>query len=187
MAFGLIHYHIYNKAESREIMKKLFVFGVLGLLVFVVFSAFYREKERKPIEETIESTVVSKEQESTYQQNEIQEDKTQVADPEEMLVDFGTHFLNFHSLKERNQSVKEYMTEKCREENGINVDLNAEFQSVGKIEKVFQDIEDSQIYALLGYEDSRGMKNEVFFVIKLIKENGEFKIDSFRYEQLHIH
>ena len=60
----------------------------------------------------------------------VLEDKTTEAskepeNPRPMLLAFGNKFLNFNSLKERNQSVKEYMTEKCQEENGINVDLDA--------------------------------------------------------------
>ncbi|WP_202608778.1 hypothetical protein [Enterococcus hirae] len=42
-------------------------------------------------------------------------------------------------------------------------------------------------YALLGEEDSRGVKNEVLFVVQLVEEDGQYKIDNFRYEQLHVH
>ena len=80
-----------------------------------------------------------------------------------------------------------YMTEKCQEENGINVDLDAKFRSVGKIVKVFQDTDSEKQYALLGEEDSRGVKNEVLFVVQLVEEEGQYKIDNFRYEQLHVH
>lgn len=107
--------------------------------------------------------------------------------PRPMLLEFGNNFLNFNSLKERNQSVKEYMTKKCQEDNGINVDLNAEFQSKGQIIRVFQDTEEKNLYALLGEEESRGMKDDVLFVIKLVEEDGQYKIDNFRYEQLHVH
>ncbi|EMF0152678.1 hypothetical protein ACTXLQ_13560, partial [Enterococcus hirae] len=79
------------------------------------------------------------------------------------------------------------MTEKCQEENGINVDLDAKFRSVGKIVKVFQDTDNEKQYALLGEEDSRGVKNEVLFVVQLVEEDGQYKIDNFRYEQLHVH
>ena len=79
------------------------------------------------------------------------------------------------------------MTEKCQEENGINVDLDAKFRSIGKIVKVFQDTDSDNQYALLGEEDSRGVKNEVLFVVQLIEEDGQYKIDNFRYDQLHVH
>ncbi|EOW1884962.1 EF0163 family protein [Enterococcus hirae] len=169
-------------------MKKSVVFCILGLLLL---AGCHKKTEVKQVAEEstrlTQSTSIVEEKEQNFQGFETQETEKQVIDPKKMLLDFGNHFLNFDSLQERNQSVKAYMTEKCQEENGINVDLNAEFKSVGKIEEVFQDVEDSQIYALLGYENSRGVKNEVFFVMKLVEENGEYKIDSFRYDQLHIH
>ncbi|EOS7785749.1 hypothetical protein FAD87_RS09460 [Enterococcus hirae] len=169
-------------------MKKSVVFCILGLLLL---AGCHKQAEMKQaVEETTQSTSstsIVEEKEQDFQEFKTEETEKQVTDPKKMLEDFGNHFLNFDSLQERNQSVKAYMTEKCQEENGINVELNAEFKSVGKIEEVFQDVEDSQIYALLGYENSRGVKNEVFFVMKLVEENGEYKIDSFRYDQLHVH
>ncbi|EMF0390915.1 hypothetical protein JMQ92_002705, partial [Enterococcus hirae] len=53
--------------------------------------------------------------------------------------------------------------------------------------KVFQDTDSEKQYALLGEEDSRGVKNEVLFVVQLVEEDGQYKIDNFRYEQLHVH
>ena len=157
-------------------MKKV----ILLSLLTVLFLSGCHKKEEKTVEET-----------TTSQSTMVLEDKTteiskEPENPRPMLVAFGNKFLNFNSLKERNQSVKEYMTEKCQEENGINVDLDAKFRSVGKIVKVFQDT-DSEKYALLGEEDSRGVKNEVLFVVQLVEEDGQYKIDNFRYEQLHVH
>lgn len=150
-------------------------------LLAVLFLSGCHKKEEKTVEET-----------TTSQSTMVLEDKTTEANkepenPRPMLVAFGNKFLNFNSLKDRNQSVKEYMTEKCQEENGINVDLDAKFCSVGKIVKVFQDTDNEKQYALLGKEDSRGVKNEVLFVVQLVEEDGQYKIDNFRYEQLHVH
>lgn len=158
-------------------MKKV----ILLSLLTVLFLSGCHKKEEKTVEET-----------TTSQSTMVLEDKTTEAskepeNPRPMLLAFGNKFLNFNSLKERNQSVKEYMTEKCQEENGINVDLDAKFRSVGKIVKVFQDTNNEKQYALLGEEDSRGVKNEVLFVVQLVEEDGQYKIDNFRYEQLHVH
>lgn len=154
---------------------------ILLSLLAVLFLSGCHKKEETKVTET-----------NTSQSTMVLEDKTtetskEPENPRPMLLAFGNKFLNFNSLKERNQSVKEYMTEKCQEENGINVDLDAKFRSVGKIVKVFQDTDNEKQYALLGEEDSRGVKNEVLFVVQLIEEDGQYKIDNFRYEQLHVH
>ncbi|EMF0094439.1 hypothetical protein O1F49_002668 [Enterococcus hirae] len=158
-------------------MKKVILLSLLAVL----FLSGCHKKEEKTVEET-----------NTNQSTMVLEDKTtetskEPENPRPMLLAFGNKFLNFNSLKERNQSVKEYMTEKCQEENGINVELNAEFRSVGKIISVFQDIEEPNQYVLLGEEESRGVKNDLLFVVHLVEENGQYKIDNFRYEQLHVH
>lgn len=158
-------------------MKKVILLSLLAVL----FLSGCHKKEEMKVTET-----------NTSQSTMLLEDKTtetskEPENPRPMLLAFGNKFLNFNSLKERNQSVKEYMTEKCQEENGINVDLDAKFRSIGKIIKVFKDTDSENQYALLGEEDSRGVKNEVLFVVQLVEEDGQYKIDNFRYEQLHVH
>ncbi|EMF0574961.1 hypothetical protein NGC20_13495 [Enterococcus hirae] len=158
-------------------MKKVIL---LSLLAVLFLSGCHKKEETKVTDtNTSQSTMLS--------EDPTTETTKEPENPRPMLLAFGNKFLNFNSLKERNQSVKEYMTEKCQEENGINVDLDAKFRSVGKIVKVFQDTDSEKQYALLGEEDSRGVKNEVLFVVQLIEEDGQYKIDNFRYEQLHVH
>lgn len=158
-------------------MKKVIL---LSLLAVLFLSGCHKKEETKVAEtNTSQSTMLS--------EDPTTEISKEPENPRSMLLAFGNKFLNFNSLKERNQSVKEYMTEKCQEENGINVDLDAKFRSIGKIVKVFQDTDNEKQYALLGEEDSRGVKNEVLFVVQLIEEDGQYKIDNFRYEQLHVH
>lgn len=158
-------------------MKKVIL---LSLLAVLFLSGCHKKEETKVAEtNTSQSTMLS--------EDPTTEISKEPENPRPMLLAFGNKFLNFNSLKERNQSVKEYMTEKCQEENGINVDLDAKFRSIGKIVKVFQDTDNEKQYALLGEEDSRGVKNEVLFVVQLIEEDGQYKIDNFSYEQLHVH
>ncbi|WP_341352403.1 EF0163 family protein [Enterococcus hirae] len=153
---------------------------LLSLLVVLFLSSCHKKEETKVTEtNTSQSTMVL--------EDKTTETSKEPENPCPMLLAFGNKFLNFNSLKERNQSIKEYMTEKCQEENGINVDLDAKFRSVGKIIKVFQDTDSGNQYALLGEEDSRGVKNEVLFVVQLMEEDCQYKIDNFRYEQLHVH
>ena len=153
---------------------------LLSFLTVFFLSVCHNTEETKVAETTTsQSTMLS--------EDPTIETSKEPENPRPMLLEFGNNFLNFNSLKERNQSVKEYMTKKCQEDNGINVDLNAEFQSKGQIIRVFQDTEEKNLYALLGEEESRGMKDDVLFVIKLVEEDGQYKIDNFRYEQLHVH
>ncbi|EOS7919043.1 hypothetical protein E0T54_RS12500 [Enterococcus hirae] len=158
-------------------MKKVIL---LSLLAVLFLSGCHKKEERKVTETTTNQSTILSENMTTKTKKELEY-------PRPMLVAFGNKFLNFTSLRGRNQSVKEYMTEKCQEENGINVELNAEFRSVGKIISVFQDTEESNQYVLLGEEESRGVKNDLLFVIQLVEEDGQYKIDNFRYEQLHVH
>lgn len=158
-------------------MKKVILLSLLAVL----FLSGCHKKAETSVAETNTSQSTMPSEATTNETNKEPEN------PRPMLLAFGNKFLNFNSLKERNQSVKEYMTEKCQEENGINVDLDAKFRSVGKIIKVFQDTDSENQYALLGEEDSRGVKNEVLFVVQLMEEDGQYKIANFRYEQLHVH
>ena len=164
-----------GKQERR--LKKVILLSLLAVL----FLSGCHKKEETKVTDTNTS------QSTMFLEDKTTETSKEPENPRPMLLAFGNKFLNFNSLKERNQSVKEYMTEKCQEENGINVDLDAKFRSVGKIVKVFQDTDSEKQYALLGEEDSRGVKNEVLFVVQLVEEDGQYKIDNFRYEQLHVH
>lgn len=54
----------------------------------------------------------------------------------ELLKDFGHKWVNYDSVYERNQSIKDYLTEKAIEENAIDVDPHSDFEGVGEIDSI---------------------------------------------------
>ena len=58
----------------------------------------------------------------------------------ELLKDFGHKWVNYDSVYERNQSIREYLTEKAIEDNAIDVDPHADFEGVGAIESISRKI-----------------------------------------------
>ncbi|MDN5811195.1 MAG: hypothetical protein L0K54_09190 [Tetragenococcus koreensis] len=76
-----------------------------------------------------------------------------------LLTDLAENWTNFQSINERNQSVKEFLSEKAIEENGLDSNPHVEFDSEGKIEEIAKtDDESQQSYIVLVEETARGQE-----------------------------
>lgn len=96
----------------------------------------------------------------------------------ELLKDFGHKWVNYDSVYERNQSIREYLTEKAIEDNAIDVDPHADFEGVGAIESISRKIGNTDKYILVGSEKTRGQ--ESILIIEVEFAENENEIDSIR-------
>ena len=114
--------------------------------------------------------------------NEAQEKLTEVpedsTDRMELLKNFGENWVNYASIYERNQSVKSFLTDKAIEENAIDIDAHADFKGEGEIQSIFQDVNHSDKYSIVGNEKAKEL--ESILMIEVEFASGEDKIDVIR-------
>ena len=96
-------------------------------------------------------------------------------DREEILKDFSYKLLNFTSIDDRNDEIKNYLTNKCIKEQGLDVKVNADFNSIGSIEHIYQETDNVNHYSVLGNDKSRGAEHDVLIDVTFEKD----KINSF--------
>lgn len=153
----------------------LFFGGYLWLLIGTP-----REDEKTISKEPTEETVIS---EPTPEVEEKQKTSTK-GDWEEtrnMLERFGSEWLNYRSIYDRNQSVKPMLTPRAIDMYAIDVDPNVELVAEGAVTNVFK--EDDSTYLITGDEQLRGVFYKVFIEVEL-SDGG--KIDEF-FEEKVIH
>lgn len=93
----------------------------------------------------------------------------------ELLKDFGHKWVNYDSVYERNQSIKDYLTEKAIEENAIDVDPHADFEGVGEIESISRQTGNADKYILVANEKTRGQESVMMIEVEFAED--EYKID----------
>ncbi|HIB1918087.1 TPA: EF0163 family protein [Enterococcus faecium] len=130
--------------------------------------------------DTIESSDTSVD--TTVSENKNDNDKNQTVAP--MVKDFVKKLLTYDSIDKRNQSLREYLTEKAIQENSIDVKTNAEFTSKGESEGIYQSAETKDEYLVIATEESRGMKQKDLITLRLKQENEGYKIDGFSIEYI---
>lgn len=96
----------------------------------------------------------------------------------ELLKDFGYKWVNYDSVYERNQSIREYLTETAIDENAIDVDPHADFEGVGEIESISRQTGSADKYILVGNEKTRGQDSILMIEVEFAE--GEDKIDEIR-------
>lgn len=88
----------------------------------------------------------------------------------QFLQDFGKRWLNYKSIYQRNQSVRDFFTEEAIENYSINFDPKVEFEATGKIILVTQSMSNENRYLLLGEESARGSWNKVIIELELTED-----------------
>lgn len=96
----------------------------------------------------------------------------------ELLKDFGHKWVNYDSVYQRNQSIKDYLTENAIEENAIDVDPHADFEGVGEIESISRQTGDTDKYILVGNEKTRGQDSILMIEVEFAEADD--KIDAIR-------
>lgn len=84
----------------------------------------------------------------------------------DMLKDFGRSYLNYKTIDERNENIKNYFTKEAQNKNGLNIKVNADIESKGKIINVYQDILNEDEYMIQFYQEIQNNKTSA--VLKLV-------------------
>lgn len=164
-------------------MKKIIVFIALicvGVFLGNQYSNQRSERNELMIEKKLSE--VSKERDKyKIALDEIKQDEDVIEvsktnkDREEILKDFSYKLLNFTSIDDRNDEIKNYLTNKCIKEQGLDVKVNADFNSIGSIEHIYQEADNENHYIGLGNDKSRGAEHDVLIDVTFEKD----KINSF--------
>lgn len=164
-------------------MKKIVVFIALicvGVFLGNQYSNQRSERNELMIEKKLSE--VSKERDKyKIALDEIKQDEDVIEvsktnkDREEILKDFSYKLLNFTSIDDRNDEIKNYLTNKCIKEQGLDVKVNADFNSIGSIEHIYQEADNENHYIGLGNDKSRGAEHDVLIDVTFEKD----KINSF--------
>lgn len=103
--------------------------------------------------------------------NNVSKAEQNSSDVKNMLKEFGTKYLNYDSIDERNESIKDYFTKEAQEANSFNVKVNADVKSRGKITGAYQDISNKNQYLLQINQDTQGSKTVA--ILKLTVTEGK--------------
>lgn len=166
-------------------MKKMIIVLVLLSIGGLLGAQCGKEKNRK-IEEDYQQNIseISKERDkyklaldSMDKEENNSTNENVEKERENTLSNFADKLLNFDSIDDRNKAIRDYLTSDCIKEQGIDVEVNADFDSTGTINGIYQDTADLEHYIILGKDNSRGAEHDV--LIDVVFENnkiGNFKI-----------
>lgn len=140
---------------------------VIALIVISLIAFFpsnsNSKKESKP---STTQTTSSKEEEKTQESTEL----TQTLD---MLEDFGNKWINYSSIYNRNQSVKELFTQQAIKDNSLNVDPHVEIRATGTITTISQSMTENNKFVLVGIEKTNNNPTKIFLEIEIEEENNQ--------------
>ncbi|OTO01249.1 EF0163 family protein [Enterococcus sp. 5B3_DIV0040] len=143
---------------------------LIGLSGCGWFSPEEKETTATVIEETTEDFM------SETQASDLEEPSQETI--KSFLKDFGKKWSNFTDVYKRNQSVREYMTERCIQDNGIDVDPHVQAETNGRIYQITQDMEQLDHYLLFGEETMNDVTRLIVLQVKVIP--NEPKIDQLK-------
>ncbi|WP_233619200.1 EF0163 family protein [Enterococcus sp. S52] len=161
----------------------MFIFLAVILSLFLI-QRYLVEKGNNEKQELQSQLLIAEEKiqslENRLQQQqiiEIQQNKT-AEKPDnstiKLLKDFGYKWTNYHSIYDRNQSVKSFLTNRAIEEYTIDVDPKVEYKAEGKIYSVFKDTETNDRFLIFGEEKVNGEWNKILLEV-IVADNQ--KID----------
>jgi hypothetical protein len=151
--------------------KKLITIGSLLLVLIVIsFIAFFpsrtgTKKESKP---STTQTTYSKEKEEKTQYSTNNNNKNLA-----MLEDFGNKWINYSSIYNRNQSVKELFTQQAITDNSLNVDPHVEIRATGTITTISQSMTEDNKFVLVGIEKTNNNPTKIFLEIEIEEKNNQ--------------
>lgn len=179
------------KKAVLVILGVVLVLGLMGYNIFLERQATqsepsqsqentHQEEASSMGNEIITSEITS--QESTSQESEAirqttetiqkSEPETQTADEDiqALLKSFGTNWINYETIYERNQSVRDYLTEICIKENGIDVDPHVGLRGEGKITGIYQSLDNPYQYIVVGEERVEDIVSDIILEVEVDKE-----------------
>ncbi|WP_369596886.1 EF0163 family protein [Enterococcus sp. 5B3_DIV0040] len=120
-------------------------------------------------EELVESSISISQ---SSQSKEAQIEKT----TKSFLKDFARKWSNFTDVYKCNQTVREYMTERCIQDNSIDADPHVEIKTTGKLHQITQDVDNPDQYLLFGEEHANDVIRFVLLQVKVVEQ----KVDAIK-------
>ncbi|OTO05095.1 hypothetical protein A5883_002085 [Enterococcus sp. 5B3_DIV0040] len=148
---------------------------------------WFSSKEQTTQRTTTEETIASAEDIETFSEettegfiSESQLSQAKEAQIDEttksFLKDFARKWSNFTDVYKRNQAVREYMTERCIQDNSIDVDPHVQIKTTGKLHQMTQDVDNPDQYLLFGEEHANEVTRFVLLQVKVVEQ----KIDAIK-------
>ncbi|HAP4164475.1 TPA: hypothetical protein IUV20_002563 [Enterococcus faecalis] len=111
-------------------------------------------------------------------QNGVLEESSKQIDEttKSFLKDFARKWSNFTDVYKRNQAVREYMTDRCIQDNSIDVDPHVQIKTTGKLHQMTQDVDNPDQYLLFGEEHANEVTRFVLLQVKVVEQ----KIDAIK-------
>jgi len=174
------------KKAVLVILGVVLVLGLMGYNIFLERQATqsepsqsqentHQEEASSMGNEIIISKITNQESEAIRQTTETiqkSEPETQTADEDiqALLKSFGTNWINYETIYERNQSVRDYLTEICIKENGIDVDPHVGLRGEGKITGIYQSLDNPYQYIVVGEERVEDIVSDIILEVEVDKE-----------------
>lgn len=129
-----------------------------------------QEAETEPTSKTSKETEETPTSETTASKSEENKNNEAI---QKMLKDFGDKWVNYDTVYNRNQSVREYLTENCIKENGIDVDPKVTFDSKGSVKDLTKSVEDNSHYLVMGKETINQNTRSIFIYVTIDQEQSK--------------
>lgn len=157
-------------------MKKRVLLCCMLLAGSIVLSGCKKSTETSE-SQPVSATTKGKKSSSSVDTSELKKDhQQQQQKKEDVLKEFGKRWVNYDSIDERNASVKEFMTEECIQENGIDTITHAGFQATGSVSDVYESMTLDDGYIIFGTEETNGNKQIIVLNVALETTDSEVKI-----------
>jgi len=164
--------------------------------IVVVGGAFFwiesqRGKKTDAIEPTTSESSIEKSTEQVTSQSDSSSEETRGQESSEessteeqnKIKDFGKRMVNYETVYKRNQSIKQFLTMKCIEENTINVDPHVDKKATGEVISVAADLVDQHTYIVIAEEKVNNSSNQLMITVhynKQLKKIDQYEIDYIR-------
>lgn len=168
--------------DYRKVFIVTVVLLLFGGLLWLWSSGTFEEDEKNISSDPIEETAISEsvpESLGTEKTIGTTNTKGNWEETRSMLERFGSEWLNYRSIYDRNQSVKPMLTQRAIDMYAIDVDPNVELVAEGTVTNIFKS--DELTYLITGEEHLRGNFYKVFIEIEL---SDDGKIDDFFEEKV---
>ncbi|WP_254907835.1 EF0163 family protein [Enterococcus sp. 5B3_DIV0040] len=178
----------FTKRQVNGVLKKGMMLLVSCLcLIGLSGCGWFSSKEQTTQRTTTEETIASAEDIETFSEettegfiSESQLSQAKEAQIDEttksFLKDFARKWSNFTDVYKRNQAVREYMTERCIQDNSIDVDPHVQIKTTGKLHQMTQDVDNPDQYLLFGEEHANEVTRFVLLQVKVVEQ----KIDAIK-------
>lgn len=178
---------------DKEKVKRVLIFLCAACIVGGSF--FWIEHQRGKSESTTESTTQTTKNstseskvestKSSTEKNQTESEET-IVEEQNKIRDFSKRLVNYDSVYKRNQSIKQFLTPECIEENTIDVNPHVDVKATGDVLSIANELDDEHTYFVLAEEKVNNSENKLVVTIKYNvqkKKIEQYEINYIRSQQ----